>query len=256
MPATGESPDYVQNILESLRSKKRTYLSGEHVTDSLGATSLTILAGPIGVQKNETRREVIRISDEEDYTIAEVNPTYTRARHLDDPIGARTANDGVTFEELNDAVINGSLVNFDVIGDDIEATYRSGFPGRYNIGTAPTDSILHMMNAGFYDCNVAFMVTDGETHERQLRTERATYPDFIPRVIDGLELLEFARMNIQSNWLHAVEIPSGLDGPTKAARKVINIVRHQTSEIISDDQALHYIGEMWDALQRVVHDVH
>jgi len=256
MPATGESPEYVQNILESLRAKKRTYSSGEDVIDSLGSTSLAIPIGPFGALKNKTIQEVIRISDEEDLDIHTITPSYTRARTPDDHPQSRTAEDGVTFAELNDAEINGNLVSFDVIGDDIEATYRSSFYGRYNIGSTSTHSTLQLMGAGFYDCDVMLMVTSGEALEHRLRALRSTRPDFIPKAIDGLELLDFAKQNVQYQWFNAVEILPTLDGPTKAARKVINIILHKTNEILTEERTLQYIDDMDAALKRVLRDVH
>jgi len=256
MPATGESPEYVQNILESLRKKEGTYEGGDDIKDALSSKNLTIVAGPIGLEKVAISNEAARISLAEDLEVVRILSSVTRARRADDPIDARTANDGVTFHEINDAVINDNLVNFHIVGQDIEATYRSGFPGTYNVGPAPTKSILQLLNAGFRDYNVAFMVTDGETHERRLRTDYAHRPDFIPQLIIGHETLDFAEMNIEASWLYAVESHPEDDGLAKAARKVINIARHQTSEILTNDRALRYIDEMRQALQRVARDVH
>lgn len=256
MPATGESPEFVTNILESLRAKEGTYQGGDHVYDALGATSLTIIAGPTGAGKSTLSDEVIRISAAEDLDISLVHSTITRGRRADDPEGFRTANDGVTYAELNDAVINNNLVNYNVVGENVYATYRSGFPGRYNIGPILTSSVYQLLNAGFYDCNVAYVVTDGETYEQRLRSERAHFPDFVPRIIEGHESLNFAEMNIKADWLHVVENLPADNGLHKAARKVINIARHQTGEIMTQDRGLQYIDEMRQALKRVAPDVH
>jgi len=256
MPATGESPEFVSHILESLRSKESTYQGGAHVYDSLGSTSLTIIAGPTGAGKSTTSDEVIRISNEEDLDISLVQSTITRPRRGGDPIDFRTASDGVTYAELNDAVINDNLVNYNVIGDNIYATYRSGFPGRYNIGPILTKSVHQLLNAGFRNTNVAYMVTDGDTYEQRLRQERLHFPDITPRIIEGHESLDFAEMNITADWLYMVESLPVPDGLTKAARKVISIARHQTGEIMTPDRGLQYIDEMRQALKRVARDVH
>ena len=249
MSTTPESPEFINNIVDSLRAKERVYQAGEHVYSSLGDRTMTAIAGFTGAGKTTTTSEVIRL----DSDFKEVLTTTTRGPKDNDPEGFRT---NVPYTEFNDAVINGNLVNFNVIGQNVYGTYQSGFPGRHNVGPIMSRSIPQMLNSGFRDVNVVYMLVEEEEYERRLREERIDYPDFIPRMIEADESREFAKLNTNANWLHFVESTSEPDGATKAARKVIDIVRHNTGEFMTIDHALKMLDGMHNALHRVARDVH
>ena len=249
MAPSGESPDFVQNILESLREKEPRYRGGKDVYDALGNRTMIAIAGATGAGKTTVTEEVIRL----DSDFKEVLTTTTRPHREGDPIGFHT---GVPYSEFNDAVINANLVNFNVIGDNVYGTYQSGFPGQYNIGPIMTRSVYQLLEAGFKEANVVYMLVEEKEYEERLRRERMDFKDFAPRVVEGIESLEFAEANRHERWLHFVESTSEVDGATKAARKVIEIVNHNTGSFMTEQHALEMIDGMQHALHRVARDVH
>ena len=117
-------------------------------------------------------------------------------------------------------------------------------------------SIPQMLEAGFDDVNVVYMLVEEHEYEQRLRAERIGFTDFTPRVIEGVESFDFATRNIGAGWLHFVESSSAEGGKTKAARKVIDIVRHSSGEFMTDTRAVQLITGMQNALHRVARDVH
>ena len=249
MSTTAESPEFINNILDSLRVKERTYQGGDHIYTALGDRTMTAIAGFTGAGKTTTTTEIIRL----DPDFKEVNTSTTRPHRPGDPEGFRT---GVSYTEFNDAVINENLVNFNVIGDNVYGTYQSGFPGRHNVGPIMSRSIPQMLNSGFRDVNVVYMLVEEQEYERRLRQERMHFTDFTPRIIEAGDSREFAELNAKANWLYFVESTAEPDGATKAARKVIDIVRHNSGEFIRTDHALRMLEGMYKALHRVARDVH
>lgn len=252
MSVQGESPDFINRVLQSLREKEDVYLPGDHVYDALGARSFTAIVGPTGVGKTTISNEVIRLDPE----VQLVNSTTTRERREGDPIGFRTATEGVTYGEFNDAVTNANLVNFNVIGQHVYGTYQSGFPGQYNIGPIMSESIPQLDHSGFQRFNVAYMVVDRETYQQRLYSERAAFPDIQARLAEGQRSIDFARRNLTEDWLRFVENLPEPNGVTKAARKIIAMTRGNSSEILLDSRAEQYLDEMSEALHRVAGNVH
>ena len=258
MSQTGESDEFIDNIVQSLREKKPLYFAGAHVYDALGSRSLTAIIGPTASGKSTVSEAVIALDPE----FSLVNTTTTRKRRYEgdpagsDPIGFRTADEGVTYAELNDAVTNANLVNYDIFGKNIYATYQSGFPSDYNIGPITSGSVPQLYESGFKRFTAAFMVTDGETYEKRLREERVHFPDFRDRVIEGLTSIDFAQLNLDTNWLQFVETLPEPDGVTKAARRVIRMTRGDSVEMLITSRAQRYLDEMAEALRHVARDVH
>ena len=247
-----ESPEFINRVLQSLREKEDIYLPGDHVYDALGARSFTAIVGPIDVGKATISNEVIQLDPE----IKLVNSTMTRERREGDPSGFRTATEGVTYGEFNNAVANANLVNFNVIGQHIYGTYHSGFPGQYNIGPIMSESIPQLDHSGFKRFNVAYMVVDGETYEQRLLNERTTFPDIPARFAEGQRSIDFARRNLTEGWLRFVENLPEPNGVTKAARKIIAMTRGNSSEILLDSKAEQYLDEMSEALHQAARNVH
>jgi guanylate kinase len=246
---SGESPEYINTIVDLLRQKEKHYSGGKDVYSSLVGKTMTALAGPMGVGKTTTTTEIINLDDD----FAEVNTSTTRARKANDPIGFRTC---VSYSEFNDAVAKANLVNFNVIGQNVYGTYQSGFPGKHNVGPIMARSVPQMMGAGFDEVNVVFLLVEEHEYERRLREERIDYSDFTPRVIEGDDSFSFAHLNIDEQWLNFVESSPEEDGAKKAARKVIDIVRHNSSAFLTQPRVLELLDGMHTALHRVARDVH
>jgi ribose 1,5-bisphosphokinase PhnN len=248
MSKMDESPEFIRNIVDSLREKERDYKGGDHIYDSLANKSLVAILGPTGSGKSTTSDEVVRRDNE----IALIDTTTTRSRRAEDPAGFKT---DVSYAEFNDAVSNANLVNYNVIGQHIYGTFQSGFTRELNIGPVMSRSVDALMEAGFRRFDIAYMVTDGQTYEQRLRQERQHFSDFRARIIEGHRSLNFAEDNIDNSWMHAVEsspLPGGLQ---KAASKIIAIARAHSGEFMLDSRALHYIDDMRMALKRVAADL-
>ena len=251
MAPSGESPDFVQNILESLREKQHHYRGGEHVYDSLGSKRTATLIGSLGLYVTEVVDTVMCISEEEDREIEQFNTSTTRLRQPYDSPKSLTAENGITYAEINDAAINDNLVAFDVEGSDINAYYRTGFPGRLNVGRVRTTSAMQLMNdAGFYTASTILLVSDTPNFEQKIRQDRDAAPEkFADEAYETLEALECAERNIQDRSMNFVEVVSGPEGIEKAARKVIDIVWGNTGSFMSIPEAQHYINTIRTTLE-------
>lgn len=239
-----ESQQYINNILDALKQKETSYHPGFHVYDALSSKNLTALVGPTGAGKSTVADEVVRLDSE----IALVRSAVTRPLKSSDPEGFRQ----ISYSQFNDDVINENFVNYSVVGRNAYGSYEDSFPSTYNVGPILPGSVEALQTAGFRRFTVAYFVTRGDIYEHRLRQERAQLPDFKARVYEGIESLEFAQNNKAMNWISFVETSDQPNSATKAARKVIDMARGHTSEIMMTTHADELLEGMVSALHRVV----
>ena len=252
MALSGESPEYIDNILASLREKERDFKVGDNIYSSLGNRSLIAIEGPTGSGKTTVTTEVVRL----DPDFYEIETETTRQHRDGDPIVFHT---GVSFTDFINDIVNEEFVNFNVIGRNAYGTKESGFKGPFAIGPMMSRSITQMLDGGldeaFKDLVVIRMLVEEMEYERRLRAERMHFSDFRPRIIQAGESKEFAEAHIGTRWLHFVESTSAPDGATKAARKIINIANRNSGEFITDSHARKMLEGMDRAMRRVAADI-
>ena len=242
MSTTGELSPSDRNIVDSLRSKESVYQSGAHVYDSLGNRTMTVITGPKWSGKAPVTNEIVRL----DSDFETINTTSTHpdsANHLD-------------YKEFSDAEINGNLVDFNVTGDHVTGTFQSGFPGRHNVGPILARSILRIVDSGFQEVNVILLLVEEQEYERRIRSLDMSPTDFMPQMLEVGEARDIVEKHSNERWLNFIETTAALDSTTKAARKVIDIVRHNSGEFMTTPHALKMLEGMHNALQRVARDVH
>jgi guanylate kinase len=248
MSASRETPESINTSLEFLRELEDTYQSNSSVPLEIRDQSLTAIAGPTGAGKSTLTRKIKELDPE----IHEVGSTITRSLRKEDPDGYVS----VTYAEFKSMADNGEFLNFNVVGDNAYGTRPSGLSSKYNIGPILTKSVEALMNSGLRRFNVAYVVVNGQTYEKQLLDSRADFTDFAPRAAEGHKSIEFARDNISADWLHFVENSQNPEKLTKAAQKIISLTRGNspdtlTSEFMTTDQTLRHLDEMQAALDRV-----
>lgn len=247
MSQSGESPDFAQRIVDILRKNERPYLASDAVYNALGRKSFAAIAGPMNSGKTTASNEAI-CTDQDLYL---VNSTLTRRRRASDPLEYRTADEGVTYAEFETAVTQRSLVNVNVIGDQLVGTYPTGFPGEYNIGPIVMRSVDAFIQSGFKRFDIGYMIVNSDTYEERLRQEPTDAPNYTTRLLESQESLKFAKRNLGADWITCIESSSEPDSAAKAARKIIHLVRGHSTEMMSHDTADQYIDGMLDTLQKV-----
>jgi len=249
MAETGESPEFIQKTINALRSKEKDYQANARVYASLGNRSMIAIAGPTGSGKTTVTSEVIRL----DSDFREVETTTTRPHRDGDPAGFQT---GVSYADFYEGVNAGEFVNYTVIGQNAYGTYESGFPGTHNIGPIMSKSVIQMLESGFKNIDVVYMLVEEAEYERRLRQERMHFSDFKPRLDEAEESRNFVYAHKNERWLHFVESSASDERATKAASKIINIVNHNSGEFMTVDHALKLLDGMQNALHRVADDLH
>lgn len=241
MPQTPESFAAQEAIRSELTSQYETYSVNDDVRATLGEKTFTGIAGPFGIGKSTISDEVLRIEP----SIRPIHTTTTRKRKPEDPAGFKTANEGVTFETMRDAVRGGELVNFSVIpGADIYGTFPEDFPAKHTIGPFLPTSIEQIARAGFEHHNFVYVVTAGELWlDYVTRTRRGLSSDrFKARVNESLSSIDFALQNVDS--LSFVDNRDGKVGITRAAKQVAAIALNQPGESLNKAVAVQYLEQM------------
>ena len=249
MAASGESPEFIQSTLASLRSIEGTYRPNASVTTAIGKCSMTTIAGAIGAGTSTVTAEITRL----DTDFKEVITTTTRPPKSDDPEGLRA---GTSYADFHESALAGEFVNFGMIGDHAYGTHKTGLLGSYNIGPIMSQSILQLLESPWRDINVVSLLVEEQEYERRLRLKLAKGVALESNIREASELRSFLESHINEHWLHFVESPAEQDGATKVARKIIQIANRNTGEFMTNDRALTLLQGMDNALHRVARDVH
>ncbi len=241
MTHTPESLAFQEEVRAELSALESTYTVNDSVRSALGTKSFTGLTGPFGIGKSTISDEVLRLEP----SIQPIHTTTTRHRKPEDPAGFKTADEGVTFESLRDAVRHGELVNYSVIpGADIYGTYPQGFPAEHTIGPFLPTSIEHIKKAGFAHHNFVYVVTAGELWLQYVSNIRQNLSKdrFVSRVNESLSSIDFALHNIDS--LSFIDNRDGEVGVTLAARQIAAIALNQSNESLNKAVAVQYLEQM------------
>lgn len=248
MSGSGELFENDSYFINALKEKEPLYDGNEAVHRAIGGKTLTTVAGPMGAGKTTVSDEVLRISPD----IQPVGTWTTRAGREGDPANFVT---DASYADYYEAVMNGELVNFNMLGNNAYGTRPDGLIARHNIGPIMTKSIPQILVSGFDEVNVISMLAEESEYERRLRAERIDFKDFKVRVAEGDTSLDFTEANLQAEWLHPIESSAEPDGATKAARKIIDIINHNSGEFMTYPHAQKMIDGMRSALHRVARDV-
>lgn len=236
-----ESPFLQEQIRTQLYAHQFDYEPGILARDGVDRKVFVGIAGPFGVGKSTITDEVLYINPD----IQPINTTTTRGRKPEDPAGFKTANEGVTFTSMRDAVNNGELVNYSVIpGADIYGTYADDFPGKYSIGPFLPASIDHIMKAGFERSHFVYIVTAGDLWRSFIEKSRQSLPaeKFQSRVKEALHSIDFAMKNAEI--LHFIENRPGQDGIARTASTISKLATTGITETLSFDDAKQYLADM------------
>jgi hypothetical protein len=249
MAASGESPEFIQSTLASLRSIEGDYRPNAAVSASLGQRSMIALAGAISSGTSTVTTEITLL----DTDFKEVITTTTRPPKYDDQ---ESLSASVGYADFHESVLAGEFVNFGLIGGHAYGTHETGLPGSYNVGPIMSQSILQLLESPLRDINVVSLLVQEQEYERRLRLKRAEGIDLEPNIGEARALRSFLESHIDEHWLHFIESPADSDGATKVARKIIQIANHNTGEFMTNDRALVFLQGMDNALHRVARNVH
>ncbi len=248
---TESEPEFLkEEIRTQLESIKSDYSAGDTAQESVSGKTFTGIAGPFGVGKTTITNEINKFKP----SIFPINTTTTRARKPgnEDPRGFKTADEGITFGLILEAVERRALVNYSVIkGGDIYATFPEDFPGRYNMGPLLPSSIEQIAKAGFKEAHFVYIVTPGELwrsfvekSRRQMETKR-----FQLRVAEAIDSLSFARENL--DLLTFVENKAGQEGIAAAAKEIRGITFMDKVASLPIEKAKQYLDEMYSEAEEL-----
>jgi len=246
MIESAESPQHIREILEDL-GKKQQHYSYDDRERALYDKTLAALIGPTKIGKTTIANAILSLDS--DFSL--VNTTTTRARRPDDPLSFKTADEGVTFAQLQKDINAQKIVNYSVNKNGhVYATYPGDFPGEFNVGPILPDNIDNLSGAGFRNFMAVFVVARGAVYAERLKRELVGYPDALERIAEGKDSLNFAKLNVDAPWLGFVESKDEEGGVEEAARNVVLMSRRQSLSILTIDHRLQLIDEMNGALDQ------
>lgn len=258
MSQSAESPQVVQEIITSLRKKQPLYRyepleNGLKLNYSdLNDKTLIAVIGPTGVGKSTLTDEVLRL----DSDIRPIGTTTTRERRPSDPIEFKTANEGVTHMSMNQAIIEGVMVNYSVNDTGhVYGTMPEDFHGEHNIGPILSDSIDNLMTAGFKEFSPIFVAARGLVYQQRLEKERLDFPDISKRLVEAMGSITFARMNADASWLSFIDTGNSPESLHSAASDVVRIAHQNTHPVMLLNHRLMLLDEMETAVHAVARQV-
>ncbi len=248
MSSSPESPAFQEQVRQELLAHYDTYSASDDARLNVAGKTFTGVSGPFGIGKSTIVDEVLRIEP----SIHPIHTTTTRHRKLEDPAGFKTADEGVTFASMRDAIRNGEVVNYSIIPhSDIYGTFPEDFPATHTIGPFMPSSMDQISNAGFEAYNFVYVVAAGELWRSFIEKSRRSLPmnTFNSRVEEALDSIELALDNPE--LLFFVENKEGEDGVRQAAETIAHIALNQTATTLDSRRAEVYLQQM----RTVAHDL-
>lgn len=243
-----ETPEFKAAVRKDLRERQHRYKAGKSVRNQVSDKVFVGLAGPFGVGKSTITEEVLRIKPE----IEPILTTTTRGRKGEDPSGFKTADEGVTFESMQQAVHDRELINYSVIkGADIYGTYPEDFPAQHTIGPFLPTSIEHIRKAGFERTHFVYVVSAGELWRGFVEKTRRGLPAdrFQSRTNEAISSLSFALNHM--GQLSFVENTEGKKGAHSAAKKIAKLTLTGHANMLPPDVAEIYLHEMLEEAKKL-----
>ncbi|MAU33969.1 hypothetical protein CL689_00310 [Candidatus Saccharibacteria bacterium] len=219
----------------------------------LGDITLLGIVGPTAAGKSTLMRRVIAL----DPDIHPYESSTTRPRSPRDGTDYRT---DVPLKEFYDAVKDESLINYFVHPNGhVYGTFLDGVKPPVTIGAIATDTLLQLSDAGFYDCRIAYTAMDGQTYADRLGLSnperfdsRLRQPDILPRLQEGLSSLAFARMNLDQQWLSAIQLSNEPGSLDRSAADIARLAHQRTFPTLSTSHALGLLSEMEDVARQAI----
>jgi hypothetical protein len=219
------------------------YEANQSVTDALYASGkhLVPIVGPVGVGKTVYTEWVTRL----DKAILPVNTTTNRHRKPSDPVGFKTADEGVTTEGLIEDIQNNEVVNYTVIPDTgaIYATFLDDFPGKYNVGPIVSDSVPMLRRARFEHLAPVYVVSPVEIWKGFIKKSLGDRADTISaRAPEAIESLTYAQQHIEQ--LHFIENVGDTDSLVFGTESIIALARGDEAPTLPPEIAEQRLEEM------------
>lgn len=194
MSIESESPEHIAYLRNKLIKQQSSYVASVETQRAMAGKTFTGIVGPTGIGKTTITSRVLEL----DSDIKPIDTITTRNRkpNGEDPEGYQTADEGITFQSISDAVDNGEFVNYFVNPNGhVYATRPEGFTARHNIGPFVSDNIDQMLNAGV-DANFVYIIAPGEIWRSFIQKSRLEYKDLRARAEEAIDSITFAQRNI------------------------------------------------------------
>lgn len=219
----------------------------------LGDITLLGIVGPTAAGKSTLINRVIAL----DTDIHLYESSTTRPRAPRDGADYRT---DVPLKEFYDAVKDESLINYFVHPNGhVYGTFLSGVKPPVTIGAIATDTLLQLSDAGFYDCRTVYTAMDGQTYAQRLglnnpeqADSRLSQPDILPRLRESLASITFARMNLDQQWLSAIQLSNEPGSLDRSAADIARLAHQRTFPTLSTSHALGLLSEMEDVARQAI----
>lgn len=241
MPSSPESPIFQEQVRQELLARYDSYTASDEARAKVSGKTFTGVSGPFGIGKSTIVDEVLHIKP----GICPIYTTTTRHRKPEDPAGFKTADEGVTFASMRDAIRSGEVINYSIIPhSDIYGTFPEDFPAMHTIGPLMPSSMDQISNAGFETYNFVYVVAAGELWRSFIEKSRRSLPKakFESRVEEALDSIELTLDNPE--LLFFVENNEGEDGVQQAAETIAKISLNQTATTLDSHRAEAYLQQM------------
>ncbi len=246
MTISPEDPSYRQSF-ERLKEHYPYYsFDRRRYGSELENVTLLAVVAPTAAGKSTLIQETIALDDD----IHLYESSTTRPREPRDGDDYRTDVPIAAFEQ---AVAERSLVNyFPHPSGHIYGTFVDGFSRPpVVIGAIATASIEQLFHVGFQDVRTVYTVTDADTYAQRIGLEGIDRPesrlhshDIRKRLVESLRSLEFAEMNIDEDWMTAIQLSNEPGSLQRSARNLSRIAHDRTAESLSTPHTKELIEQM------------
>lgn len=235
--ATEPSPDAMLQYLKDQQSSY--YFDTNRFGEPLGNVELIAISGPTAAGKSTLMRTAVQ-----NYGLAPLKSSMTRSkadRDKDEPYH----HFEVPVKTFYDGVQENSVVNYFVNKNEhVYGTFVNDFTAPHTIGAIGTSTIEQLSYAGFRDVRTLFTVMRGEDYAARLGLDRINEHDIIPRLLEGIDSIEFARRNIDEQWLTPLILSNEPGELGRAAEDVSKITFQRSVQTVSRPEALKRLEEM------------
>lgn len=221
------------------RAQSTYYFDKKTYGESLENIDLIAIAGPTAAGKSTLMRTAVS-----EHGIAPLKSSMTREmlpRDHHEPYHFFN----VPMQAFYDGVNKGSVVNYFVNKNQhVYGTFVNGFTAPHTIGAIATDTIEQLSGAGFHDVRTLYTVMRGEDYAARIGLDRINEPDIAPRLREGLDSLDFARRNINEQWMTPLILSNEPGELERAAEDVSKITFQRSVQTIGTNEALRRLDEM------------
>ena len=235
--ATEPSPDA---MLEYLKAQQPSYyFDTARFGQPLSNVELIAISGPTAAGKSTLMRAAVQ-----NHGLSPLKSSMTREK------AERDRNEpyhhfAVPVKTFYDGVKENSVVNYFVNKNEhVYGTFVDDFTAPHTIGAIGTSTIEQLSYAGFRDVRTLFTVMRGEDYAARLGLDRINEHDIIPRLLEGIDSIEFARRNIDEQWLTPLILSNEQGELERAAEDVSKITFQRSVQTVSRPEALKRLEEM------------